>query len=514
MTSAAIYCRVSTDNQEREGTSLQTQLENCLKYCQEKGYDVSHRFSEAYSGLSLERPELDNLRELVRNKEVDVIVCYSLDRLSRDPGHGVIITQELEKHGVRLETVTEDVDNSELGKLISYIRGYASKVEAQKIRERTMRGKRARAKEGRIPSGSGSAIYGYDYIKVSQKNGGRRVINETEAAWVRQVFEWLVKDGLTTNAITYRLRDLNVPTKLGKIWGRQSIQTMLKNPSYAGKTYVFTCIKGGKKFTKPREEWVEIPGATPPIITTEIFEAAQKQLQVNSEKSPRNIKWQYLLHGYVRCKQCGRAYYGGFSANKRGGKRYVRRYYRCLGKVRMYAPFDRCENKNWNAARLESIVWTEIERILRLPNIINTELEKQSHDANQMGALEIELNQAERQLKAVDNEQHQLLQWALKGFPESQIEAENKRINKARETFRRRKVELESQIKASRDAIISLPNLKNTLELLNQQLNDPDYTTKRNFIESMGIKVWLDGENVEITGFIPTENVVIAHAQS
>jgi len=514
MTSAAVYCRVSTDSQEREGTSLKTQLERCLTYCHDKGYDATYQFSETYSGLSLERPELDKLRELVRTEAIDIIVCYSLDRLSRDPGHGVIITQELEKHGVRLETVTEDVDNSELGKLISYIRGYASKVEAQKIRERTMRGKRARAKEGRIPSGSGSAIYGYDYIKVSQKNGGRRVINETEAAWVRQVFEWLVKDGLTTNAITYRLRDLNVPTKLGKIWGRQSIQTMLKNPSYAGKTYVFTCIKGGKKFTKPREEWVEIPGATPPIITTEIFEAAQKQLQVNSEKSPRNIKWQYLLHGYVRCKQCGRAYYGGFSANKRGGKRYVRRYYRCLGKVRMYAPFDRCENKNWNAARLESIVWTEIERILRLPNIINTELEKQSHDANQMGALEIELNQAERQLKAVDNEQHQLLQWALKGFPESQIEAENKRINKARETFRRRKVELESQIKASRDAIISLPNLKNTLELLNQQLNDPDYTTKRNFIESMGIKVWLDGENVEITGFIPTENVVIAHAQS
>ncbi len=63
---AAIYCRVSTDNQEREGTSLQTQLEACLKYCQGKGYDVSYRFSEAYSGLSLERPELDKLRELVR----------------------------------------------------------------------------------------------------------------------------------------------------------------------------------------------------------------------------------------------------------------------------------------------------------------------------------------------------------------------------------------------------------------------------------------------------------------
>ena len=85
-------------------------------------------------------------------RHIDVVVCYCLDRLSRDPGHGVIITQELEKHGVKLEAVTEDVDNSELGKLISYIRGYASKVEAEKIRERTMRGKKAKAKQGQIPA--------------------------------------------------------------------------------------------------------------------------------------------------------------------------------------------------------------------------------------------------------------------------------------------------------------------------------------------------------------------------
>ena len=335
MTSAAVYCRVSTDSQEREGTSLKTQLEHCLTYCHDKGYDATYQFSETYSGLSLERPELDNLRELIRNERVDIVVCYSLDRLSRDPGHGVIITQELENHGVKLETVTEDVDNSELGKLISYIRGYASKVEAQKIRERSMRGKLARAKEGRIPGGSGSTIYGYDYVRVTQENGGRRVINETEASWVRQVFDWLVNEGLSTNAITYRLRTLNVPTKFGKIWMSTSIQTMLKNPAYIGKTYVFTTLKGKKKFTKPKTEWVEIQGVTPAIINQELFEDAQKQLQANRNKSPRNIKWQYLLHGHIRCRQCGRAYYGGFSANLRNGKRYVRRYYRCTGKLKM-----------------------------------------------------------------------------------------------------------------------------------------------------------------------------------
>ena len=134
---ASIYCRVSTDDQEKEGTSLKTQMESCLNYCKEKGYEVSHRFSEAYSGLTLDRPKLRELQELIRAGYIDVIVIYCLDRISRDPTHGVILTQEFERLNVTLEAVTEDINTSELGKLISYIRGFASKLEAEKIRERT-----------------------------------------------------------------------------------------------------------------------------------------------------------------------------------------------------------------------------------------------------------------------------------------------------------------------------------------------------------------------------------------
>jgi site-specific DNA recombinase len=514
MKTAAIYCRVSTEDQEREGTSLQTQLEACLKYCRDKGYDVAYRFSEAYSGLTLERPKLNELRELVRAGDIDIIVCYCLDRLSRDPGHGVILTQELEKHGVKLETVTETVDSTELGKLISYIRGFASKLEAEKIRERTMRGKKARAREGRMPGGSGTGIYGYDYIKVSQENGGRRVINEIEASWVRQMYQWLVNEGLSTNAITYRLRALNAPSKSGKIWNRRSVQAILKNPSYTGKYFAFTRAKGGKQFTRPQEDWIEIPGVTPTIISNELFETAQKQLQVNRDKSPRNVKYEYLLRGYIKCRQCNHAYVGGVNVAILKGKRYVRLYYRCSGKPLITNPVDRCQNKGWSAKRLEALVWAELERVLSHPEIIITELEKQRQDADRAGVLETELKEAERQLKAADREQQQLLQWALKGFPESQVEVENRRINKAREALQARKAELEAQLKASQDAVISIPKLEHTVELLRQQLKDPDFATKRDFIEGMGVKVWLDDESVEITGFIPTEEVAIVHTQS
>ncbi len=94
---AAIYCRVSTEGQEQDGTSLQTQLEACLKYCEARNYEIICKLSEAWSGLSLERPRLVELREVVRSESIDCVVVYSLDRFSRDPVHGVILMQELEK---------------------------------------------------------------------------------------------------------------------------------------------------------------------------------------------------------------------------------------------------------------------------------------------------------------------------------------------------------------------------------------------------------------------------------
>ena len=114
MKTAAIYCRVSTDNQEAEGTSLQTQLEACINYCRDKGDEVAYRFTETYSGLTLERTKLNGLRELVRAGNIVVLVVYCIDRLSRDPAHGVILIEELEKYNIALEAVTETVDNSEV----------------------------------------------------------------------------------------------------------------------------------------------------------------------------------------------------------------------------------------------------------------------------------------------------------------------------------------------------------------------------------------------------------------
>jgi site-specific DNA recombinase len=76
---------------------------------------------------------LTELRELIKTANIDAIVVCCLDRFTRDPTHGVILTQELEKLNVRLESVTETVEQTNLGKLITYLRGFNSKIEAEKI---------------------------------------------------------------------------------------------------------------------------------------------------------------------------------------------------------------------------------------------------------------------------------------------------------------------------------------------------------------------------------------------
>src|SRR3712207_4325543 len=87
---AAIYVRVSSTQQEQDGTSLETQEAHCRSYCVERGYESHDQlvYREVHTGTELwERSELQRLREAVRNHAVDVVVAYAIDRLSRDPVH-------------------------------------------------------------------------------------------------------------------------------------------------------------------------------------------------------------------------------------------------------------------------------------------------------------------------------------------------------------------------------------------------------------------------------------------
>lgn len=241
----AIYCRVSTRGQEEEGTSLASQEEACRRYAAMHGYTVAeeHVSHEVYTGTELwDRPWLTTLREAVRARQVDILVAYATDRLARDPIHLAILAEECERSRVALAFVTEPLDASPEGALIRYVKGYAARIEHEKIRERTLRGKRARAEAGQLHN-HGSDLYGYRRDKETRT----RSIDEAEAAVVRQIFRWCAEEGATLREVARRLNEAGTPPpSAGKLsfddpertprWGKSMVQRLLKNPAYKGET--------------------------------------------------------------------------------------------------------------------------------------------------------------------------------------------------------------------------------------------------------------------------------------
>ena len=353
----AIYCRVSTEDQEREGTSLDTQRAACLEFCQKHNYTVTHQFIETASGLSLDRPKLDELRRLIRNGDIAGVVIYCLDRLSRDPTHGVILTQELEKHSITLEAVTEDVDNSELGKLISYIRGYAAKLEAEKIRVRTMRGTKARVMDKKLPV-THRKPYGYNWA------GERQLEPNSDYDTVKLIFA-LSLDGKSYDYIIAELkkRAIKSPSGLDE-WNKHTISSIIRNPVYCGKYYAFKSEvitpkkRNGTTYGKtsvkrlPIDQWHYIPEieVINPPITIEQRALLLDQLKARQKLASRNAKREYLLRGMVFCET---------HKGKNGGPRiYHGQPHR--GSWRYACPVGGCDSQYLDGEALEHVVKYDI----------------------------------------------------------------------------------------------------------------------------------------------------------
>src|SRR4051812_14869180 len=100
---AVIYSRVSTDAQERDGTSLDTQERACLDFARAQGWQIVETIRDAASGFSLDRPGIERVRQLLRADIADVVLAYAVDRLSRNQNHIGVLVDAIQQAGARLE---------------------------------------------------------------------------------------------------------------------------------------------------------------------------------------------------------------------------------------------------------------------------------------------------------------------------------------------------------------------------------------------------------------------------
>lgn len=338
MNRTLIYARVSTEDQtEKYGIPLQ--LAACRERAKRDGLIILEEITDdGISGTILSRPGLDRVRAKIAAGEADLVLCYDVDRLSRELADLLVLQREIQTHG-RMEFVLAAFDQSPIGQLFFSIRGAFAQFERCQFLERSMRGKRERARSGLIVGGR--IAYGYVY------DGGRIVADLERAKTIISVFEWY-DAGASIRAITLRLRSLGVPTWGGKRWGHSSVRRILVNETYAGMAYHGTHKRDGKRLTLRNPiERIAIP--VPAIVPRELWDRVQRRLAANPCNGRPSSR--YLLRGLLHCGACGRRMTGN---SRRGHTTY-----RCNGRDasrHQGAPCKLCVN----ARRIDTTVWEAI----------------------------------------------------------------------------------------------------------------------------------------------------------
>lgn len=348
---AVIYTRVSTASQT-EGTSLESQEAACRSLAPDA--DV---IQEVYSGAYLfDRPGLSKIRDKMKAGEYNRVICYAIDRLSRSIGHLSIIIDECLRYNVSLEFVTDTLDNTPEGKLLQSVKAYAAEIEREKIRERSMRGRRANAVAGTLSYKR--KLFGYDIAE------DKRVINPREAKIVRRLFSSIIS-GYSLRRLCVELNTEGIRTPHGsKTWWPHSIKSLLDNPAYCGRTTLFRYkheifyVAGKKKHNGSKLHDVQnhlvILELTPALISVEEWEAAQLALKQNTKKRGRQGQKDFLLRGLVRCANCGRQF-------SPVGKRKWR-YYVCTSTQN---PSINCKTKSFPAGKHEQEIWDRVCAIIK-----------------------------------------------------------------------------------------------------------------------------------------------------
>ena len=422
MKTAAIYARVSSERQKEEQT-IASQTAVLKEYADAEGYTVAAEWifqDEGYSGSLLVRPGLERLRDLAAEGQIETILVYSPDRLSRKYAYQVLLTEEFARNGVEVIFIRSPQAATPEDQLLLQFQGMIAEYERAQIIERTRRGKRYRAKGGLINVLSG-APYGYRYVKKSETSGAVYEVMEPQAAVVRQVYRRYTEEGLSIGQIARELKVEGRATRTGKSrWERSTIGGMLRNPAYKG----IACFgkterterkkiarqlrqRGGfaprssSNRERPSQEWIEI--AVPAIVSEETFALAQERLERNKHFSSRHTQEPTLLQGLLVCHRCGYAYYRT-STRTSSRKLY---YYRCLGSD-AYRHFHGsvCHNRPIRQDYLDELVWKQVVGMLENPEVVRTEIDRRIREIHQSPPSKVRketlINERARVQKGID----------------------------------------------------------------------------------------------------------------
>ena len=516
---AAIYSRVSTETQEKQET-IKSQLDALREYANKNNYFIYEEYSdEGYSGELLDRPALDKLRDDAKKKLFDFVLCHSPDRLSRKFLYQCLVQDEFKKYGVNIVFLNRpDTKDTPEDNLLIGMQGLIAEYEKAKILERTRRGKIHKAKRnllvGSIPP------YGFRYIKGNEatNNIGHYEVKDKEAEVVKLIFDLFANKYLSLRAIAKDLTRRKIPPRKGKYWRTSTLHTIIRNETYIGVTYYnkhvsvetdnhknvnkYRKTKNTGRLLRPKEHWIPI---TLPdnlkIIDKETFDLAQKQLKRNSELSPRNVKYQYLLRGLVRCGKCDAPFYG-FPC-------HGNLFYRCGNRHRTFPLPKECNASMVKAEDLEGVVWNKICEAIKNPRLLMEQVDRLKDKATKSNESIIkDIESIDRELIDIGNEENRLLDaYRENVISKEQLKDQMAKVQNKRSQLEQQKQALVVKHETSVPPILIKRSITDFCKLVKKRLDSlkDDFDGKRYLLSLAINKIVLEGKTVRIKGIIPSD---------
>ncbi len=443
-----------------------------------------------------ERAAFEQMLVDARKGLFDVIVAYRPDRLFRSLWAAARLKQVMDETGVEVETVALPMDKKTLG-----LWAWVAEQEIENIRERTMMGREAMARAGKLVTGN--PPYGFQYDRSIKQLQHR----DNEKTRVLELFDW-VAQGKSIQSLTNNFNRLGILTRNGKPWSRQQILKILSNPIYVGRAY------WGKRerrngavvvAKKSAAERILIP--VTPIVSEEVFQKVQRQLEKNRVISPRNTKQIYLLQHLLHCRVCGRSFHARCHCTNHGKPlKTPERYYGCRGMQQSPGAYHCRRPAEFYAPTLENVVWDEVAQAFADPKALIEMLKVRNAAATDKAmAIQTEVDLAKEQMKKKQLELQQVLTWARQSLlTGDELEPQLAEARNHKQQWEREVEKLTQKLGSLQAGDGDLADAEQTCKLIRGRLGKLTLQEKKDFLRLVVERIWVDeNNNLDIEVIVP-----------
>lgn len=345
-----IYCRKSSESEDRQMQSVEDQLTEAEKIRVGKNLEVVETFSESRSAKMPGRSEFNRMIETIyQRKDIKGIICWKLNRLARNPKDEGTLRWLLQSGEIE-EIITPDKTYTQVDSdFVMAIDGAQSQRFITDLRKDTARGIKSKLDKGIAPI---LAPPGYRN-SIEKRQGERDIVpHETQFPLVRKIFDYALTDNYSSQQLCLLAGDLGVKSNRKKLISRTQTYKMLRDPFYTGTRFIYS----GKLYTN---------GVHKRMVTDEEFDLLQDILSGRSR--PRGQKHKDLLTGLMVCGECGRGITTEVKTKHyKNGNSQVFVYYRCTKKWKG----SKCTQRYVRAEELEKQVDEYLDSVKLSPRFV------------------------------------------------------------------------------------------------------------------------------------------------